>query len=242
VSFFDAASLRLIGSLETLAEPHELCFDPARRLLWCANTYHSGYYHASSGRRSQLTVIDPDTRPIVEVVDIAPELGPHGLSLDLERGRLYVSVEGTAEDDGGVVGLDAVARKPIGRIAVGAFGPHWFVVSPDGTRGYAGNKEAPFVSVLDLVEGELIDRIEVPGGEGLTTRTGSQSTTNHHTVAPPTKFYTVPVVAGGRLGDDALDGPLPRALPACAPRTRDAARLRAVGGAAMASRAQRRRG
>jgi DNA-binding beta-propeller fold protein YncE len=168
VSFFDAASDRLLGFIETLAEPHELCFDPVHRLLWCANTYHSGYYHANSGRRSQLTVIDPDIRQIVEVVDIAPELGPHGLSLDAERGRLYVSVEGTKRGGtGGVVIIDTLARQPIGRIDVGAFGPHWFVVSPDGTRGYAGNKEAPFVSVLDLIEGELIDRIEVPGSEGL---------------------------------------------------------------------------
>lgn len=167
VSFFDAASDRLLGSVEVLAEPHEICFDPTRRLLWCTNTYEAGYYRANSGRRSQLTVIDPDARRIVEVVDIAPELGPHGLSLDAERGRLYVSVEGAEGGSGGVVIIDTASRRPIGRIDTGAFGPHWFVASPDGTRGYASNKEAPFVSVLDLVAGELIDRIEVPGGEGL---------------------------------------------------------------------------
>ncbi|WP_194926065.1 YncE family protein [Catenulispora pinisilvae] len=174
VSFFDAASDRLLGSVEVLAEPHEICFDPTRRLLWCTNTYEAGYYRANSGRRSQLAVIDPDARRIVEVVDIAPEVGPHGLSLDAERGRLYVSVEGAEGAEGaeggsggGVVIIDTASRRPIGRIDTGAFGPHWFVASPDGTRGYASNKEAPFVSVLDLVAGELIDRIEVPGGEGL---------------------------------------------------------------------------
>jgi DNA-binding beta-propeller fold protein YncE len=78
-----------------------------------------------------------------------------------------VSVEGTTDGDGAVVIVDTLTRRPIGRIGIGAFGPHWFVVSPDGTRGYASNKEAPFVSVLDLVEGELIDKIEVPGSEGL---------------------------------------------------------------------------
>ena len=88
VSFFDAVSDRHLGTVETLAEPHELCFDPAHRLLWCANTYRSGYYHANTGRRSELTVLDPDTRQIVEVVDLAPEHGPHGLSLDVARGRL----------------------------------------------------------------------------------------------------------------------------------------------------------
>ena len=31
VSFFDAASDELVGALDVLAEPHELCFDPAQR-------------------------------------------------------------------------------------------------------------------------------------------------------------------------------------------------------------------
>jgi DNA-binding beta-propeller fold protein YncE len=66
-----------------------------------------------------------------------------------------------------VVVIDTATRRVIGRIDTEAPGPHWFVASPDGTTGYASNKEAPFVSVVDLLEGTLTDRIEVPGGEGL---------------------------------------------------------------------------
>jgi DNA-binding beta-propeller fold protein YncE len=167
VSFFDAGSDRHLGTVETPAEPHELCFDPVHRLLWCATTYRSGYYHANSGRRSELTVLDPDTRQIVAIVDLAPEHGPHGLALDVARGRLYVSVEASQTRGGGVVVVDTATRRVIGRIDTGAPGPHWFVASPDGTTGYASNKEAPFVSVVDLLDGTLTDRIEVPGGEGL---------------------------------------------------------------------------
>ena len=82
VSFFDAASDRHVGTVEILAEPHELCFDPTQRLLWCTTAYRSGYYHANGGRRTELTVIDPDTHRVVEVIDLAPEHGPHGLALD----------------------------------------------------------------------------------------------------------------------------------------------------------------
>ncbi|MER8041770.1 YncE family protein [Streptomyces sp. NPDC094032] len=167
VSFFDAASDRFIGAVEVPAEPHELCFDPTRRLLWCTTAYHSGYYHANSGRRTELTVIDPDTRRVVEVVDLAPEHGPHGLALDASRGRLYVSVEGSAERSGGVVVIDTGSRRPIGRIDTGAPGPHWFAIDPAGTTGYAANKEAPFVSVVDLERGALTAKVEVPGSEGL---------------------------------------------------------------------------
>ncbi|QKW38902.1 YncE family protein [Actinomadura sp. NAK00032] len=167
VAFYDAADDRLLDTIEILAEPHELCFDPVHRLLWCSSAYRSGYYHANSGPRTEVTVIDPDARKVVDVVDLAPEHGPHGLALDTRRGLLYVSVEGTADRSGGVVVVDTATRRSLGRIDTGAPGPHWFVISPDGSTGYASNKEAPFVSVVDLDEGTLTEKIEVPGSEGL---------------------------------------------------------------------------
>ncbi|MGW3203284.1 YncE family protein [Streptomyces sp. NPDC001135] len=167
VSFYDAARDRHLGTVEVPAEPHELCFDPVRRLLWCSSTYRSGYYHANGGRGTELTAIDPDTRRIVEVVDLAPEHGPHGLALDPVRGRLYVSVEGAADRPGGVVVIDTATRRPLGRIDTDAPGPHWFAIDPTGRTGYASNKEAPFVSVVDLERGGLTAKVEVPGSEGL---------------------------------------------------------------------------
>ncbi|MCQ4041427.1 YncE family protein [Streptantibioticus rubrisoli] len=167
VTFFDAATDQHLETIEVLAEPHELCFDPAQRLLWCTTTYRSGYYHSNSGRRSELTVIDPDSRRIVEVIDIAPEHGPHGLALDAARGRLYVSVEAREDRPGGVVVIDTATRRPLGRIDTDAPGPHWFAIDPTGTTGYATNKEAPFISVVDLERGALTAKVEVPGSEGL---------------------------------------------------------------------------
>ncbi|MFF4294211.1 YncE family protein [Streptomyces vinaceus] len=167
VSFFDAATDLHLSTLEVPAEPHELLYDPIRRLLWCATTYRSGHYGANSGRRTELTVIDPDARRIVEVVDLAPEHGPHGLALDPARGRLYVTVEASAERPGGIVVIDAETRTILGRIPTDAPVPHWFAIDPAGRTGYATNKEAPFVSVVDLERGTLTAKIEVPGSEGL---------------------------------------------------------------------------
>ncbi|MFI9048148.1 YncE family protein [Streptomyces sp. NPDC053427] len=176
VSFFDAVSDQHLGSLETLAEPHELCFDPTQRLLWCTTTYRSGFYHANGGRRTELTVIDPDTRRIVEVVDLAPEHAPHGLALDAARGRLYVTVEGSADRPGGVVVIDTRTRRPLGRIDTDAPGSHWVALDTAGRTGYVANKEAPFVSVLDLERGSLTAKVEVPGSEGLAVAAdGSQA-------------------------------------------------------------------
>jgi DNA-binding beta-propeller fold protein YncE len=167
VTFFNAATDQALGAIELLAEPHELCFDPSQRLLWCTNSYYSGYYHANAGRRTQVTIIDPESRRVVDVIDLTPEHGPHGLALDAARNRLYVSVEGSDDRRGGVVVIDTLARKPLGRIDTGAFGPHWFVIDPVHQRGYAANKEAPFVSVVDLDAETMTATVAVPGSEGL---------------------------------------------------------------------------
>jgi DNA-binding beta-propeller fold protein YncE len=167
VSFFDAVSHDLLDVLEVPAEPHELCFDPDQRVLYCTTAYRSGYYHANTGQATELTVIDPDSRSVVEVVDLAPEHAPHGLAFDRTSGRLYVSVEATASAPGGVVVIDTAARKQVGRIDTLAPGPHWFAITPDGNLGYAANKEAAFVTVVDLHSGAVIDRIPVPGSEGI---------------------------------------------------------------------------
>ncbi|MEV7027887.1 YncE family protein, partial [Kitasatospora sp. NPDC093558] len=53
------------------------------------------------------------------------------------------------------------------RIDTDAPGPHWFAIDPAGRTGFATNKEAPFVSVVDLDRGVLTAKVAVPGSEGL---------------------------------------------------------------------------
>ncbi|SFS42632.1 YncE family protein [Saccharopolyspora flava] len=166
VTFFNAETHEVHGVLEVPAEPHELCFDPDQRLLYCTIAYRGGYYHANEGRATELVVIDPDERRIVQVVDLSPEHAPHGLALDRERGLLYVSVEEGPAGSGGLVVLDTATREVTGRIDTEAPGPHWFAITPDGRRGYAANKEAGFVSSVDLTTGAP-HRIPVPGSEGI---------------------------------------------------------------------------
>lgn len=167
VTFFDAATHARLDVLTVPAQPHELCYDPDHRLLYCASTYRSGFYHAHTGRSQALTVIDVDTRTVVDTLSTAPDHAPHGLALDRARGRLYVSVEATGTEPGGVVVFDTRTRRRIGRIPTMAPGPHWFVLTPDGRQGFASNKEAPFVSAVDLERDTFAGRIPVPGSEGL---------------------------------------------------------------------------
>lgn len=135
--------------------PPGACFDPTRRLLWCTTSYHSGYYRANGGRRTELTVIDPDSRRIVEVVGLAPEHGPHGLALDAARGLLYVSVEGSADWPGGVVVVDTRTRKPLGR-----------------RLAYVSGAVSSTVDIVDLESLRTVGRLDTaklgqPGAHGL---------------------------------------------------------------------------
>jgi DNA-binding beta-propeller fold protein YncE len=167
VTLFDAVTHRAETVLTVPAQPHELLFDGEHRLLYCTNSYVDGYYGHHAGHNHQLTVIDPDAGQIVEVLDLSPEHGPHGLALDPARQLLYVSVEAGPAGPGGVVVLDTTTRKVLRRIDTLAPGPHWFVIDPDGKLGYAANKEAPFITVVELATGALVDKIPVSGSEGI---------------------------------------------------------------------------
>lgn len=213
VSFFDAVTHHRLGEVAVPREPHELCFDAARRLLYCTITYRSGYYHANGGRARELAVIDPDARRLVDVVDLGPERGPHGIALDPTGGLLWVSVEAYGDVGGGLLALDAETREPVRRVPAGAPGPHWFVITPDGRRACTANKEAPFVSVLDLASGELLDRVALPGGsEGIAV---SEDGRHLYVAGPKGDFGTPgPVRDGGVRIVDTATGAVVGTLPA----------------------------
>src|SRR5690349_11394423 len=130
VSFFDAATYAPLGTVDVLSQPHELCYDPARRLLYASVTYRSGYYHDNTGRAHELMVIDPDERRVIDTVDLAPECAPHGMVLDPSGDLLWVSVEAYGHEEGALLALDSASRKVVRRVPVGAPGPHWFVLTP----------------------------------------------------------------------------------------------------------------
>lgn len=105
-------------------------------------------------------------RTIVDTIDISPYKGPHGIALDQARDILYVSVEGGipgSKAAGGIVGIDLATRKVVKAIASGHYS-HWFVMTPDGRKAYTCNKEAGFVSVVDLIREKLLGKIDMAGG------------------------------------------------------------------------------
>ena len=168
LNLFDSTSGLRTGQVANLiAEPHELCFDDRTGLLYISHTYQHGWYTSHGAFVSLISIFDFKTRTVVDTIDISPYLGPHYIQIDKNRNILYASVEGGIEeetpDSGGIVGIDLDTRLVTKRIASG-HKSHWFVMMPDGSKAYTCNKDAGFISVIDLVAERLLRTIAIPGG------------------------------------------------------------------------------
>ncbi|MEV6976374.1 YncE family protein [Kitasatospora sp. NPDC093806] len=221
LTFLSADGARLLGELPLPPEPHELVFDAGRRLLYGTVTYRSGFYGQHGGRGTEVVVVDPDHRRVVETIDLAPEHAPHGLALDAARGLLYVSVEAGPAGDGAVVVLDLRTRKVVDRIAVGAPGPHWFELTPDGGKGYTTNKEAGHLTVLALGSeaaagrGGMLGTVPVPGSEGIAvTGDGRYAVVATPRAAPTGAPAAPPALAVVDVRTDRVVRTVPLAAPA----------------------------
>ncbi|GAA0601326.1 hypothetical protein GCM10010174_16500 [Kutzneria viridogrisea] len=155
-----------VARLAVPAQPHVLVHDESRDRLYATVTYRNGFYDKHGDLGHEIVVIDPGTWEITEVVDIAPYAGPHDLAVDGDR--LHV----VCESHGGcLLTLDLNTWQPLGHVPTGTAGPHWLALTGDRTKAYTGNKEAGFVSVLDLVDRRMAGRIAMPtGSEDLEVR------------------------------------------------------------------------
>lgn len=165
ITFFATDTWTPTTVLDVVAQPHELLFDHDRGLLLCSHAYRSGFYGDFTERAHEVSLIDPDTHRVVDVVDVSH--APHGLAL--KDDLLYVSVEASEHETGGIVVVDLDKRKVVDRLDVHAHGPHW--VTLNGGKAYTSNKEARFVTSVDLAT-KTAERIDVPGSEGIASDGG----------------------------------------------------------------------
>lgn len=162
-AFYDLETFTETKRFELPPTPHEIRHDTKRGLAYVTLPYKDGFYDIHEAKASDLAVIDLEREEVVEVIDLSPEVGPHGMHLDASTDLLWMSVE---TDGGGVVALDLESREIVARIATGDGDgkPHWITGSADGSTIYTANKESRFVSVIDVVAGELKAQIPMPGG------------------------------------------------------------------------------
>lgn len=164
LDFFDVATLEKLETIDDLiAQPHEVAWDPGRRLAYLAHTYRAGAYGEGKEKAHELSVIDPDRREIVDVIDISPYMAPHDVEFDAANDLIYTGVE-LVDDRNGIVIVDPAKREVVGAIDLDAPNAHWFCLTPDGSRAYVTHKHTPEISVVDLEARKQLGTIDSPGG------------------------------------------------------------------------------
>ncbi|KAM3416250.1 hypothetical protein BST61_g7856 [Cercospora zeina] len=164
LSFYDIESGEKTGHISNLIpEPHELCYDDRTDLLYVTHAYAHGWYVSHGEDGKTISIIDCTQRKVIDTIDITPYGGSHYALIDKSRNILYSSVEAGLEGAGGIIAIDLRTKKIIQAIPSGAK-THWFVMTPDGKKAYTCNKEAGFVSVIDLHQNIMIAKINLAGG------------------------------------------------------------------------------
>lgn len=161
--FFSLDTFEELSRFDTPRTPHEVRHDRKRNLIYITIPYRDGYYDEHEEKASELAVLDLGRREVVDVIDLAPEVGPHGMCLDADADVLWLSVE---TDGGAVIGLDLETRQVVARTPTGKGDgkPHWMTMTSDTSKIYTANKESRFASVVDAKQGRLIKQIPVSGG------------------------------------------------------------------------------
>lgn len=141
----------------------------------------SGEDWAMGGDPVQLFITMPDLGKVAVVnldgfvVEENVDLGGRSGQIATRPGgnQVWVGVEPTRGDDGGVAIIDAASRAIVGEIATGA-GPHAIAFSPDGSLGYVADSESGTVTVVDAGSLEVLRRVEV-GSEPIDLATSPQT-------------------------------------------------------------------
>ncbi|MFB8275198.1 YncE family protein [Nocardia colli] len=165
VELRDATSLKRLAHLPIRAMPHEVAVHHRRRIGYVCISYADGFYNHYQQASHFLEVIALDELRHLESLDLSPHWGPHGIALTPDLRTALI----TCESNGGeLIEFDLDQAEVVGSVPVGASGPHWMAMTPDGAKVFTANKEDPFVTVVDVASMTVTARIDTPHGtEGI---------------------------------------------------------------------------
>jgi len=139
---YDAASLSLVATVPVPNQPYNIAVGPT------GYVYVSQYTDTASA--GSLSVIDPDTRAVVDTLPAGT--APVGVTVSPDGDLLYV---------GSTTGVNvydlADPAAPAALPAIPVDGVERVTVSPDGATLYATKSSANTVSVIDAATGALLD-------------------------------------------------------------------------------------
>ncbi|MEA2491488.1 MAG: hypothetical protein QOH21_3280 [Acidobacteriota bacterium] len=155
LSFVDASTLTVLGSIPVSPAPHELAVSEDGR------TAYVSLYGDRETVGDSIAVIDVATRRETGRLSLAPHKRPHGLVV--RGGQLFA----TSETSKVAVRLDRTTGAIGWTGNTGAAGSHMIALNADATRLYSGNIGADSVSVIDVGSGTTANASqEIKVGKG----------------------------------------------------------------------------
>ena len=135
---------------------HELLVIPEENRAYVP-IFGDGIHGRNPNPQHWLCVFDLEKRALLTKIDLRPYIAPHTLKLGPD-GFIYITCENSAK----VVVIDRRQNRVIDAIDSGSTNGHRLIISPDGQRLYTENEEDATVSVIDLAERRLLNKIKTP--------------------------------------------------------------------------------
>jgi len=158
----DHAALSHLKSVPLDPQPHEALVADRRGEVYVTHTYRHGTYNAAGPAHHLITVLRSSDLTPLEEIALPAEAAPHGLVLDAEQNRLFVTVE---SDGGGLAIVDLNTRRC--EVIKTGGRPHWCAFSFATNEVVLTCKENPWLVVVDTVT-KAVRRLDWPSGsEGI---------------------------------------------------------------------------
>jgi YVTN family beta-propeller protein len=156
LGFYDRSG-RLIDSVTVGAHPHEMVLAPDGRHVYVSDNGVMLLTDSGDGGNT-VSIVDITNRKRVGVISLDRFRRPHGISLDRQTGRLFV----TTELPDRLLMLDPAARRVVRDYDNHGRTPHMVTLGPGGSFAYVSNSNSAQVAAIDLQSGEATT---IPIGE-----------------------------------------------------------------------------
>lgn len=168
VGFYSSYGTR-VGGVLVGETPHEVALSPDGRYAYVSDNGVLWMDYDGPGGNT-LSIIDLRTRRRAGILPLGKFHRPHGISLDPNSSRAWV----TSENPDRIVLVDLDAKAVIGDFDNGGVDPHMVTFGKEGRWGYVSNTASGTVGAVHAVTGEL-RLIEVGRGPqgSLLSRDGS---------------------------------------------------------------------
>ena len=148
LGFYDRSG-QLIDTVPVGSHPHEMVLAPDGRHVYVTDNGVMLLTDSGDGGNT-VSIVDITSRKRVGVISLDRFRRPHGISLDQQTGRLFV----TTELPDRLLMLDPAARRIVRDYDTHGRTPHMVTLGPGAGFAYVSNSNSAQVAAIDLQSGE----------------------------------------------------------------------------------------